>query len=82
MDKRIADVISGIKDFCGVDLTLCDYFGGVRELGDTKRLYFNVLLTERCESSSHEYNRLQKLVKKGFFKSIEPNGINRVSIFI
>ena len=68
-----------IKDQTGLNLTLCDYFTGLRGIGGKK--YFNVILPQKT-SESNEYNILKRFADKYKKIQIEPNGVCRVAIFI
>lgn len=68
-----------IKEQTGLNLTLCDYFTGLKEYRGHK--YFNVVLKERL-SESKEYLILERFSKNFGLISIEPNGVRRVAIII
>ena len=67
-----------IKDNTGLELTLCDYFTGIKE--SPKGKYFNIILNDKtCESL--DYICLQRFSEKYGLIKIEPNGVKRVAIF-
>lgn len=75
----ILETLELIKKQTGLDLILCDYFTGLKKLGD--RNYFNVILSEKT-SESLEFTKLKVFANKLNLISIEPNGLKRVAIFI
>lgn len=75
---RVAETLEMIKEQTGLELQLCDYFTGVKELGG--RQYFNVVLNHRV-SESQEFIALTRWAGKYQTISVEPNGVNRVAIF-
>lgn len=64
----------------GLTLEPCDYFSGAQiHKGET---YFNFLVKDRY-AESQEVLRLERLAQSSSVISrIEPNGLNRVAIFI
>ena len=74
----ISDTLNLIKEQIGLELQLCDYFTGIKEMNGRK--YFNVILLERT-SESKDYDLLRRFAKKHKLISVEPNGLNRVSVF-
>lgn len=74
----ISDTLDLIKNQTGLDLELCDYFTGIKEMNGRK--YFNVILNQRT-SESAEYDLLKRFADKYNLISIEPNGLRRVSVF-
>ena len=75
----IQKTLENIKELTGLSLTLCDYFTGLRTSGDKK--YFNVILPTRT-SEAVEYTRLLQISKGYGTIAVEPNGVNRLAIFI
>lgn len=80
-NRFISKKILDIKMFCGLSVKPCDYFIGIRILGNTGRKYFNVILKERCNYSSREYLTLERCARKGIIDDVMKNGVYRVSIF-
>ena len=80
--KEIESVIKSVKEIFGIELTLCDYFTGIRTLDSTGEIYFNIVLDERISHSSKEFNFLNKLVKYGIINRFDQNGLKRVALFI
>lgn len=76
--NRIAEKIEEIKIQIGIELMLCDYFTGIRKHNGKE--YFNVIL-KRQVWMSEEYPKLLNLCEKGVISRVEPNGVNRLSIF-
>ena len=74
----ISDTLHLIKEQTGLELTLCDYFTGIKEHNDRK--YFNVILSQRT-SESKEYGTLKRFADKYKLISVEPNGLKRVAVF-
>lgn len=77
--QLISDTLSLIKDQIGLDLKLCPHFHGV--LTHNGRNYFNAILEKRT-SESQSFDLLKRFADKFNLISIEPNGLNRVSIFV
>jgi len=73
------NILNEIKEQLGIELQLCDYFKGLKELNGKK--YFNVLLKDRI-SESLEYAKLKQYSKKHNTIKLEANGLNRLAIFI
>jgi len=71
--------LNHIKTQTGLKLTLCDSFKGLKELAG--QIYFNVVLKEKT-SESKDYSKLKRFADKYKTIRIEPNGVNRVAIFI
>lgn len=74
----IAYVLKFLKDQTGLTLTLCDSFTGIKDHNGNK--YFNVILKNRT-SESAEYETLKRFADTYSSISIQPNGLNRISIF-
>ena len=77
--EAIQETLENIKELTGLSLTLCDYFTGLRTSGGKK--YFNVILPTRT-SEAVEYTKLLQFSRKYGSISVEPNGVNRLAIFI
>lgn len=75
----INEVIKEIKEQLGLELELCDYFTGLKQLNGKN--YFNVILKDRI-SESEVFNKLKRFSEKYNTIKVEPNGIKRVAIFI
>ena len=80
--KELEMKLESIKALTGIELVLCEHFGGMRALASTGERYFNIITNERVSYSLREVNRLQILIKYGIIKRFEPNGVNRVALFI
>ena len=76
-EAEIQPMLRLIEKQIGLKLELCDYFTGIRTLGE--KVYFNVILREKT-SESKDYALLESFSKKYQLISVEPNGVNRVSI--
>jgi hypothetical protein len=75
----IQETLELIKEQIGLNLNLCEHFAGLKSHKGKK--YFNVILSQRV-SESTEFPILQRFANKYKSISVEPNGLNRVSIFI
>lgn len=75
----VLETLELIKEQTGLELKLCDYFTGIKKHNEHK--YFNVILSEKT-SESKEYDLLKRFADKYKTLSFEPNGLNRISIFI
>lgn len=71
---------SHIQEQIGLTLEPCDYFTGAQtHNGET---YFNFLVNDRY-AESQDVLRLERLAKiSSIISRIEPNGLNRVAVFI
>jgi len=78
-DSIIIKTLELIKEQTGLCLKLCDYFTGINEHNGIK--YFNVIL-EKKTSESKDYDLLKGFSQKYKTISVEPNGLNRVSVYI
>jgi hypothetical protein len=74
----IPETLELIKKNTGLDLKLCNYFTGIKE--HNKKKYFNIILTQKT-SESKECQILKRFADKYKLISLEPNGLNRISIF-
>ena len=82
MDDRITNVVNEIKRIYGIRLELDSDFPGIRELGLSGKLYFNIILPDRGISRSRLYRKLVQISGGGIISDVKPNGVKRVSIFI
>lgn len=80
--KELEEKLEVIKALTGIELVLCEHFEGIRALASTGERYFNIITNERVSYSLREVNRLQILIKYGIIKRFEPNGVNRVALFV
>jgi hypothetical protein len=75
----IQETLELIKEQTGLTLNLCDYFTGLKTHKGKK--YFTITLSQSV-SESTEFPILQRFANKYKIISVEPNGLNRVAIFI
>ena len=80
--KELEMKLESIKALTGIELVLCKHFEGIRTLASTGERYFNIVTKERVSYSLREVNRLHVLIEYGIIKRFEPNGVNRVALFI
>ena len=88
MDILITTILSEIKRVYGLDLKPDSDFPGIRFMRDLE-MFFNIRLTDGLTdgrtSRSRTYKKLQRISKSKTIKQmgrVEPNGLNRVAIFI
>ena len=84
MDPLISSVLSEIKRVYDLDLKSDSDFPGIRFMQDLE-MFFNIRLTDGRTSRSRTYKKLQRISKSKTIKQmgrVEPNGLNRVAIFI
>lgn len=75
----ITKTLQLIKDQTGLNLPLCPYFTGVQS--HRGRKYFNVVLSApTCFSA--EYDKLKRFSSDFGLILVEPNGLNRVAVFL
>lgn len=74
----ISKTLNLIKEQIGLDLKLDDYFTGLKK--HNGEIYFNVDLGERVSESS-KFDKLKRFADKYNLIRVEPNGVNKVSIF-
>ena len=74
-------LLEKIKEYNGLNFTLCPHFSGIKELGKTGRMYFNIIIHDRLIKSIYE-RKLNSLVNANIISGYAPNGINRISIFL
>lgn len=79
MKILIINKVQEIKEFTGLQLTPCNYFNGLLELNGVK--YFNVIIETRI-SESNIYDKLINIIPFNIISKVEPNGANRLAIFI
>ena len=84
MDILITNILSEIKRVYVLDLKPDSDFPGIRFMRDFE-MFFNVRLTDGRTGRSRAYKKLQRISKSKTIKQmgrVEPNGLNRVAIFI
>ena len=84
MDILITNILSEIKRVYDLDLKPDSDFPGIRFMRDLE-MFFNIRLTDGRTSRSRTYKKLQRISKSKTIKQmgrVEPNGLNRVAIFI
>jgi hypothetical protein len=77
--KIISDKIAEIEHYCGLKLTPCDYFKGIKKIRGRK--YFSVINID-CRYSSRDLHTLERLVRTNIISGVAPNGCNRVAIYL
>lgn len=78
-DELIEKTLLLIKEQTGLNLSLCTHFTGLNK--HQGKRYFNIILENRtCESDV--YKILERFSHKTNLIGIEPNGVDRVAIFI
>ena len=80
-NNEFKTLLEKIKEYNGLDFKLCPDFSGIKELGKTGRMYFNIIIPDRLMRSIYE-RKLNSLIKSNIISGYEPNGINRISIFL
>ena len=75
----IQETLELIKEQTGLTLSLCEHFAGLKSHKGKK--YFSVILSQRV-SESREFPILQRFANKYKTISVEPNGLNRIAVFI
>ncbi len=78
MESIQQKVLNKLKEQTGVELTLCDYFTGVKTRKGKK--YFNALLKQRV-SESIDFDILLRYCNRYKEVKIEQNGLYRIAIF-
>lgn len=68
-----------IEEQIGLRLTLCDYFTGLRK--HRGKVYFNVIVKDRLYMSK-EFAQLERFAFDKNLISVEPNGLNRIAIYL
>ena len=84
MDILITNILSEIKRVYDIDLKPDSDFPGIRFMRDLE-MFFNIRLTDGRTIRSRTYKKLQRISKSKTIKQmgrVEPNGLNRVAIFI
>ena len=84
MDILITNILSEIKRVYDLDLKPDSDFPGIRFMRDLE-MFFNIRLTDGRTSRSRTYKKLQRISKSKTIKQmgrVEPNGLNRVAIFL
>ena len=74
----ILETLQLIKHHTGLELTLCDYFTGIRK--SPKGEHFNVVLKEPI-FCSNTHTVLERFAKQYGLIQVEPNGYKRLAIF-
>ena len=85
MDILITNILPEIKRVYDIDLKPDSDFPGIRFMRGSAEIYFNVSLTDGRTGRSRTYKKLQRISKSKTIKQmgrVEPNGLNRVAIFI
>lgn len=85
MDERITNVVNEIKRVYELELKLDTYFSGIQMTQAPNEIYFNVELPDGRTSRSRIYQELVRISSLKTIKHmgrIEPNGLNRVAIFL
>ena len=84
MDILITSILSEIKRVYDIDLKPDSDYPSIRFMRDLE-IFFNITLTDGRNSRSRTYKKLQRISKSKTIKQmgrVEPNGLNRVAIFI
>ena len=84
MDILITNILSETKRVYDLDLKPDSDFPGIQFMRAFE-MFFNILLTDGRTSRSRTYKKLQRISKSKTIKQmgrVEPNGLNRVAIFI
>ena len=85
MDILITSILSEIKRVYDLDLKPDSDFPDIRFMRGSAEIFFNISLTDGRTSRSRTYKKLQRISKSKTTKQmwrVEPNGLNRVAIFI
>jgi len=78
-EPLIEETLKYVKDMLNIDLTLCDYFTGIREFQGDK--YFNIEVEKKYDDPT--INALKRLSKQyGKIKDLQPNGVTRWAIIL
>jgi hypothetical protein len=75
----IKKTLSLIKEQIGLDLSLCNYFTGIKEYNGER--YFNITLSQRT-SESKDFEKLKRFAEQYKLIRIEPNGLKRIAVFL
>ena len=85
MDPLISIVLSEIKRVYDLDLKPDSDYPSIRFMRGSAEIYFNISLTDGRTSRSRTYKKLQRISKSKTIKQmgrVEPNGLNRVAIYL
>ena len=85
MDPLISSVLSEIKRVYGLELKSDSDYPSIQFMRGSVEIFFNISLTDGRTSRSLTYKKLQRISKSKTIKQmgrVEPNGLNRVAIFI
>ena len=85
MDPLISSVLSEIKRVYDLELKSDSDYPSIQFMRGSAEIYFNISLTDGRTSRSRTYKKLQRISKSKTIKQmgrVEPNGLNRVAIFI
>ena len=85
MDILITNILSEIKRVYDLDLKPDSDFPGIQFMRGPVAIFFNISLPDDRTSRSLTYKKLQRISKSKTIKQmgrVEPNGLNRVAIFI
>ena len=85
MDPLISSVLSEIKRVYYLELKSDSDYPGIIFMEGSVEIYFNISLTDGRTSRSRTYRELLRISKLKTIKHmgrVEPNGLNRVAIFL
>ena len=85
MDVLISSILSEIKRVYDLDLKPDSDYPSIQFMRGSAEIYFNITLTDGRTSRSRTYKKLQRISRSKTIKQmgrVEPNGLNRVAIFI
>ena len=85
MDVLISSILSEIKRVYDLDLKPDSDYPSIQVMRGSVEIFFNISLTDGRTSRSSTYRKLQRISKSKTIKQmrrVEPNGLNRVAIFI
>ena len=85
MDVLISSILSEIKRVYDLDLKPDSGYPSIQFMRGSAEIYFNITLTDGRTSRSRTYKKLQRISRSKTIKQmgrVEPNGLNRVAIFI
>ena len=85
MDILITNILSEIKRVYDLDLNPDSDYPSIQFMRGSVEIFFNASLTDGRTSRSRTYRELLRISKLKTIKHmgrVEPNGLNRVAIFI
>ena len=85
MDVLITNILFEIKRVYDLDLKPDSDYPSIQFMRGSVEIFFNILLTDGRTGRSSTYRKLQRISKSKTIKQmgrVEPNGLNRVAIFI